>query len=141
MSMLQKCSPLCTSPLLPRHCWFPNSAQEYISTLGSHSTRQKLLLLESLWIFWTRLDPEIGKLQWHRALQTTKQGTLPIRMFHIKFATLANDIPFTCRLSDCPILAIFMKNIKSQLHQLVKSTLTKYNDWELAYATAMKHKN
>ncbi|KAL0090581.1 hypothetical protein J3Q64DRAFT_1880383 [Phycomyces blakesleeanus] len=87
------------------------------------------------------LDPEIEKLQWRRALQATKQGTLPIHMFRVKFAMLANNIPSICQLSNCTILAIFMENIKPQLRQLVEPTLTKYDDWESAYATAMEHEN
>ncbi|KAL0097156.1 hypothetical protein J3Q64DRAFT_1828373 [Phycomyces blakesleeanus] len=87
------------------------------------------------------LNLEIEKAQCCQALQSTKQGTLLIRIFQVKFATLANDIPASCRLSERTVLAIFMDNIKPQLRQLMEPTLTKYDSWESAYATAVKHED
>ncbi|OAD66756.1 hypothetical protein PHYBLDRAFT_70253 [Phycomyces blakesleeanus NRRL 1555(-)] len=74
------------------------------------------------------LDPEVEKAQRRRALQATTQGNLSIRLFCVKFATLANDMPDSGCLSPCTILKIFLHNIKPRLHQLIEPTLTVLDD-------------
>ncbi|KAL0095475.1 hypothetical protein F4703DRAFT_1789127 [Phycomyces blakesleeanus] len=60
---------------------------------------------------------------------------------YVKFATLANDMLDSGRLSDHTVLNIFLENIKPRLCQLIEPTLNSLDDWETVYEKAVMHKD
>ncbi|KAL0088013.1 hypothetical protein F4703DRAFT_1926740 [Phycomyces blakesleeanus] len=95
------------------------------------------------------LPPDIAKWihvsgchnNWEELQDLLISTPLPIQLFRVKFATLANDMPDSGHLSDRTVLNIFLENIKPCLCQLIEPTLNSLDDWETVYEKAVMHED